>query len=281
MAHPVVAVPTADAAFVFPDACPSGMVKMDATRPTGHADHARRYRDPAIAGAQHEAAVPAARWGHASTTACQMNVYRGRPTTTRPERATTTAPRPTATATRPPATTVPRPSTTAPRSAAPTAPRSTVTTVAHPTPTTDAPAPITVSGPQPPAPASPQPPAQVAPLIVPAAARVPAATATTTATAATVGSVPRGALSPAAPAGDHTASGPAPHQAVPDYRRTIILASGAGPGPSLSAATDLGVPIVFGALVSLFLLVQYVLGRRDPRLAEAPARGDEDSVPFE
>ncbi len=59
-----------------------------------------------------------------------------------------------------------------------------------------------------------------------------------------------------------------------------VEASGAGSGPSLSTATDLRVPIAFGTLVSLFLLAQYGLGRRDPRLADAPARGDDDSIPF-
>ena len=63
--------------------------------------------------------------------------------------------------------------------------------------------------------------------------------------------------------------------------RTVIVASGASPAPSLTAATDLGVPIIFGALVGLFLLVQSAIGRRDPRLADAPARGDDDSVAFE
>lgn len=76
-------------------------------------------------------------------------------------------------------------------------------------------------------------------------------------------------------------SSAAPRRLLPDFRRSVIMASGAGPGPSLSTATDLGVPIGFGALAALFLLVQAALGRRDPRLADAPASGDDDSVSFE
>jgi hypothetical protein len=49
---------------------------------------------------------------------------------------------------------------------------------------------------------------------------------------------------------------------------------------SLRAATQLSVPIAFGLAVALFVIVQALIDRRDPKLSRAPARGDDDSVSF-
>ena len=46
------------------------------------------------------------------------------------------------------------------------------------------------------------------------------------------------------------------------------------------AATDLKIPIAFAVAVALFLLVQALIDRRDPKLARAPERGDEETVGF-
>jgi hypothetical protein len=61
----------------------------------------------------------------------------------------------------------------------------------------------------------------------------------------------------------------------------LVLSSGSWHGVSMAAATRLGVPIAFGLLVGVFALGQALIDRRDPKLVNAPARIDEDSVPFE
>ncbi len=48
----------------------------------------------------------------------------------------------------------------------------------------------------------------------------------------------------------------------------------------MRAARRLAVPILFGAGILVFLLVQALIDRRDPRLTRAPARDDDDSVGF-
>jgi hypothetical protein len=58
------------------------------------------------------------------------------------------------------------------------------------------------------------------------------------------------------------------------------LAAGPWPGLSFQAATSLSIPIFFGALVALFVLVHGFVGRRDPKLARAPERGEDDTVGF-
>ncbi|HWG72449.1 MAG TPA: hypothetical protein VG184_00165 [Acidimicrobiales bacterium] len=58
------------------------------------------------------------------------------------------------------------------------------------------------------------------------------------------------------------------------------LASDPWPGASLRAATHLTVPILFGAVVLLFIIAQALVDRRDPKLARAPTRGDDESVGF-
>lgn len=89
-----------------------------------------------------------------------------------------------------------------------------------------------------------------------------------------VATVPRPSAPPTAP--------PAAHPTLAPLAGTVQLVSGTGSSPTLlPAMTNLQVPIIFSALIGTFLLVQAVVGRRDPRLAQAPARGDDDSIPFE
>ncbi len=64
------------------------------------------------------------------------------------------------------------------------------------------------------------------------------------------------------------------------YDEPLVLAGGRWPGISLQAATKLTVPILFGAVVALFVLVQALIDRRDPKLARAPERGEDDTVGF-
>jgi hypothetical protein len=52
-------------------------------------------------------------------------------------------------------------------------------------------------------------------------------------------------------------------------------------GVSLHAATRLSVPIAFGGVVAVFVLLQALVDRRDPKLAHAPHSGDDDTVPFQ
>ncbi len=70
--------------------------------------------------------------------------------------------------------------------------------------------------------------------------------------------------------------------AVPVIEPGVPTVAVAGPlgGVSLASASHLGIPIVFVLLVGVSLLMQGFVGRRDPKLAEAPARSDTDTVPF-
>jgi hypothetical protein len=52
-------------------------------------------------------------------------------------------------------------------------------------------------------------------------------------------------------------------------------------GGSLQAATQLSVPIALGGLVIVFMIVQWLIDRRDPKFVEAPARKDDGSIGFE
>jgi hypothetical protein len=58
------------------------------------------------------------------------------------------------------------------------------------------------------------------------------------------------------------------------------LASGPWHGLSLQAVTHLTVPILFAAAVALFVLLQALVDRRDPKVSRAPERGDEETVGF-
>ena len=60
----------------------------------------------------------------------------------------------------------------------------------------------------------------------------------------------------------------------------MILSSGGWQGVSLQAAVDLRIPILFGAAVLLFVLLQALVDRRDPKVSQAPERGDDDTVGF-
>jgi hypothetical protein len=60
----------------------------------------------------------------------------------------------------------------------------------------------------------------------------------------------------------------------------MIVAGGGWHGVSLRAATDLKVPIAFGAVVGLFVLLQALVDRWDPKISRAPERGDDDTVGF-
>jgi hypothetical protein len=61
----------------------------------------------------------------------------------------------------------------------------------------------------------------------------------------------------------------------------MIVAGGGWAGVSMKAATNLRVPIAFALVVALFILVQALIDRRDPKLSRAPERGDEDSARFQ
>jgi hypothetical protein len=52
-------------------------------------------------------------------------------------------------------------------------------------------------------------------------------------------------------------------------------------GGTLQAATRLTVPIALGALLLVFVIVQWLVDWRDPKFVEAPARKDDDSVGFD
>jgi hypothetical protein len=58
------------------------------------------------------------------------------------------------------------------------------------------------------------------------------------------------------------------------------LAAGGLPAVTLEAATRLSIPILFGVLVALFVLAQGFVGRKDPKVARAPERGEDDTVGF-
>ena len=90
-----------------------------------------------------------------------------------------------------------------------------------------------------------------------------------------------------APAGNVApAQAVSPPATVPPGERLVdgqpvIDASGAWVGGSLAAATTLSVPIALGVAVLVFVIVQWLIDRRDPKFIEAPARKDDDSVGFE
>jgi hypothetical protein len=52
-------------------------------------------------------------------------------------------------------------------------------------------------------------------------------------------------------------------------------------GGRLRAATSASVPLALGVLVVVFIGLQWLIDRRDPKFVEAPARKDDDSVGFE
>ena len=52
-------------------------------------------------------------------------------------------------------------------------------------------------------------------------------------------------------------------------------------GGSLNASPGQRVPFTLGALILIFVVVQWLIDRRDPKFVEAPARKDDDSIGFE
>jgi hypothetical protein len=52
-------------------------------------------------------------------------------------------------------------------------------------------------------------------------------------------------------------------------------------GGSMDASTSQRVPFALGGLILIFVFVQWLIDRRDPKLVEAPASRHEDSIGFE
>jgi hypothetical protein len=76
-------------------------------------------------------------------------------------------------------------------------------------------------------------------------------------------------------------SGQSPAQVAPrGLVEQLQLSAGAWPGLSVKAATSLEVPIAFGVAVAAFVVLQSMLGRRDPKLVSAPESPEEDTVAF-
>lgn len=71
-----------------------------------------------------------------------------------------------------------------------------------------------------------------------------------------------------------------PKPPAPIENEPMILSAGGWHGVSLQAAVDLRIPILFGAAVLLFVLLQALVDRRDPKVSRAPERGDDDTVGF-
>ena len=63
-------------------------------------------------------------------------------------------------------------------------------------------------------------------------------------------------------------------------RAVVSTGSGWSGGP-LQAGTILSVPLGLAVLVVAFMVVQWLVDRRDPKLVDAPAHKDEDTVGFE
>ncbi len=73
---------------------------------------------------------------------------------------------------------------------------------------------------------------------------------------------------------------------VPQGERVVdaqqVVSIGASwDGGSLNASPGQRVPFTLGALILIFMVVQWLIDRRDPKFVEAPARKDDDSIGFE
>ena len=105
--------------------------------------------------------------------------------------------------------------------------------------------------------------------------------------AASTGAVPHSAASLAVPAAGTTTTAPfAGAVRVPPGERVIdgqqVSSIGAQwDGGSPNTSTGQLVPFALGALVLIFVFVQWLIDRRDPKFVEAPARKYEDSIGFE
>jgi hypothetical protein len=62
---------------------------------------------------------------------------------------------------------------------------------------------------------------------------------------------------------------------------SVVPGSGLWRGGSLQADTSLTVPLALGGVVFAFIVVQWLIDRRDPKFVEAPARKDDDSIGFD
>ena len=95
--------------------------------------------------------------------------------------------------------------------------------------------------------------------------------------------IPTGSAAPTVPAAHPAAPHPAPAPAA--YSGALdapLVAVGRGlTGLSLRAETRLRVPILFFLVVALFMAIQALIDRRDPKVVEAPEHSMDDSVGFE
>jgi len=85
------------------------------------------------------------------------------------------------------------------------------------------------------------------------------------------------------PAGEPASSSPT---TVPQGERVVDAQQVVSIGPSweggsLNASQGQRVPFTLGALILIFVVVQWLIDRRDPKFVEAPARKDDDSIGFE
>jgi hypothetical protein len=71
-----------------------------------------------------------------------------------------------------------------------------------------------------------------------------------------------------------------PGERVVDAEQAISIGP-PGAGGQLNASTGQRVPFALGALILIFVVVQWLIDRRDPKFVEAPARKDDDSIGFE
>jgi hypothetical protein len=85
------------------------------------------------------------------------------------------------------------------------------------------------------------------------------------------------------PPGEPASSSPI---AVPQGERAadaqqVVSLGPSWDGGSLNASPGQRVPFALGALILIFVVVQWLIDRRDPKFVEAPARKDDDSIGFE
>jgi hypothetical protein len=84
----------------------------------------------------------------------------------------------------------------------------------------------------------------------------------------------------------HRDAAPALATTVPALERevagpAVITPGGLWSGGPLQGATILSLPMALGVLLIGFIVLQWLVDRRDPKLVEAPARKDDDSLGFE
>jgi len=60
-----------------------------------------------------------------------------------------------------------------------------------------------------------------------------------------------------------------------------VSVGGLWSGGDLQTTTNLEIPLTFGGLLVIFVLVQWLIDHRDPRFVEAPVRKEDDSLGFE